>query len=117
MEEKPKELLCKSCNYKTTKNSCWLKHIETDKHKRNGEKKITKCDICDYESPSHWNLKGHKLQVHATPEERSKHKYYCNLCDIIFFCKAYQDKHNAGRNHLVKVKVQQSIDNLNNNIQ
>ena len=43
MEEKSKELLCKSCNYKTTKNSCWLKHIETDKHKRNGEKKITKC--------------------------------------------------------------------------
>ena len=43
MEENTKELFCKSCNYKTIKNSCLLKHIETDKHKRNGEKKITKC--------------------------------------------------------------------------
>jgi hypothetical protein len=112
MEENTKELFCKLCNYKTTKNNQWLKHLETDKHKRNGQTKITKCDICDYESNTHWNIKAHKILVHATIEERAKQKYYCNLCDVVFFCKAYQDKHNAGRNHNVKVKVQESLKKL-----
>jgi hypothetical protein len=115
MEENIKELFCKSCNYKTTKNTFWLKHLETEKHKRNGEKKSKKCDICDYESNTHWNIKAHKVLVHATREERQQQKYYCNLCDVVFFCKAYQDKHNAGRNHNVKVKVQESLNNFNNN--
>jgi hypothetical protein len=113
MEENTKELFCKSCNYKTNKNTFWLKHLETDKHKRNGEKKMSKCELCDYESHSHWNVKAHNIQVHATIEERQQQKYYCNLCDVVFFCKAYQDKHNAGRNHNVKVKVQESLKNLN----
>jgi hypothetical protein len=113
MEENIKELFCKSCNYKTTKNTFWLKHLETDKHKRNGEKKISKCELCDYESHSLWNVKSHKIQVHASAEERAQQKYYCVLCDVVFFCKAYHDKHNAGRNHLVKVKVQESLKNLN----
>jgi hypothetical protein len=115
MEENTKELFCKSCNYKTTKNTFWLKHLETDKHKRYGEKKSKKCDICDYESNTHWNIKAHKVLVHATREERQQQKYYCSLCDVVFFCKAYQDKHNAGRNHNVKVKVQESLNNFNNN--
>ena len=112
MTDTQKELFCKSCNYTTTKNSFWLKHIETDKHKRNGAKKTTKCDLCEYETNTHWNLKGHKLQVHATAEERAKQKYYCNLCDVVFFCKAYMDKHMDGRNHLVKVKVEESLKNI-----
>lgn len=113
MSENIKELFCKSCNYSTTKNSQWLKHLETEKHKRNGQKKIKKCDQCDYEAASHWNMKAHQIQVHATPEERSQQKFYCELCDVVFFCKAYQDKHNAGRNHNVKVRVQESLKNLN----
>lgn len=34
MEQIKNELFCKSCNYKTTINTAWLKHIETEKHKR-----------------------------------------------------------------------------------
>ena len=32
-------LFCLCCNYKTKRITDWLKHIETEKHKRNGEKK------------------------------------------------------------------------------
>ena len=92
MTEDIKDIYCKLCNYKTTRTNDWMKHINSQKHIRNGEKKTTKCDLCNYESNTHWNIKAHKLKIHATSEERSKHKYYCKLCDIIFFCKAYQDK-------------------------
>jgi len=111
---------CELCNYKTERNYDWLKHLQSQKHQRNGQKKINKCEHCDYES-THWNVKIHKLQKHATQEERSQQKYYCVLCDSVFFCKQYLDKHNAGRNHQVKLKVQQSLDeikvkiNFNNN--
>ena len=81
------EIFCKLCNYKTTNRTYWLKHIESQKHLRNGEKKTTKCNLCDYESNTHWNIKVHKLQIHASSEERQKCKFYCNICDYVFFCK------------------------------
>ena len=30
---------CKLCNFTTNSNKNWLKHINTEKHKRNGDKK------------------------------------------------------------------------------
>jgi hypothetical protein len=71
----------------------------SDKHKRNGEKKSTKCNLCDYESVSHWNVNLHMLSKHSTKEDRAKHKYYCGTCDTAFFCKAYMEKHNIGQKH------------------
>jgi hypothetical protein len=113
MEETIKELFCKACNYKTDRNYDWLKHIKSQKHQRNGEKKSTKCDLCEFESTSHWNVKAHKLQIHATPEERSQQKYYCGLCDYVFFCKQYLDKHTAGKHHQTKLKIKQSLEEIN----
>jgi hypothetical protein len=107
------EIFCKLCNYKTTKTSDWMKHIQSQKHQRNGEKKTTKCDLCDYESNTHWNIKAHKLKIHATPEDRSKQKYYCPICDVVFFCKTYQDKHNSGKIHQNKIKVLETLNNIN----
>ena len=114
MTEDIKNIYCKLCNYKTTRTNDWMKHINSQKHIRNGEKKTTKCDLCNYESNTHWNIKAHKLKIHATSEERSKHKYYCKLCDIIFFCKAYQDKHNAGKVHQNKIKIEESLKEIDN---
>jgi hypothetical protein len=114
-----KELFCECCNYKTNRNYDWIKHINSDKHQRNGEKKIHNCDQCEYTSSSTWNIKIHKLQIHATSEERSKQKYYCNLCDYVFFCKKYLDKHNIGKHHQTKLKIKLSLEELatkNNNI-
>ena len=105
-----KELHCNLCNYKTKLTADWMKHIKSQKHQRNGEKKTTKCDICEYESNTHWNIKIHKLKIHSTPEERAKQKYYCSLCDVVFFCKAYQDKHLNGKVHMNKIKIQESLE-------
>ena len=55
----------------------------------------------------------HILNKHSTREERKdKFKYYCELCDYVFFCKKYLDKHLSGRNHNTKLKVKQSLDEL-----
>jgi len=116
MSELKEELFCKCCNYKTDRNYDWLKHIKSQKHLRNGEKKIKRCTLCEYETMTHWNLRMHTLTNHSTLEERVKEKYYCNLCDVVFFCKTYQDKHNTGKHHLTKLKVKESLDIINNKI-
>jgi hypothetical protein len=41
----------------------------------------------------------HNLSSHTTKEERSKQKYYCNICDNVFFCSAYYNKHINGKRH------------------
>ena len=90
---------CQCCNYNTNIRTSWHLHIMSDKHNRNGEKKSTKCELCDYESVSHWNVKLHILSKHSTKEERSKHKYYCDTCDTAFFCSLYMERHNNGKKH------------------
>jgi hypothetical protein len=99
MEKTNKEYFCYLCNYKTIRCSDWCKHINSQKHKRGGEKKTTKCDLCDYESSSHWNISNHKLSCHSTLEERKLQKYYCDICDVVFFCNAYMKKHFEGKYH------------------
>ena len=109
MEDKNNvNLECTQCNYKTNSNSLWLRHINTDKHKRNGAKKTTKCDICEYESNSHWNIKMHKLQKHSSKEEKLTHKYYCKDCDIVLMCSAYYTSHINGKVHKNQVLVNNS---------
>jgi hypothetical protein len=112
MTDNNKEIFCKLCNYKTMKTSDWMKHIKSQKHERKGEKKSTKCDLCEYESNTHWNIKVHKLKIHATTEERSKQKYYCELCDYVFFCKAYMNKHMIGKVHQNKLKIQETLKDI-----
>ena len=51
------------------------KNLNSAKHKRGGNKKSKKCEECDLEFFSHWNLKHHKLVTHSTKEEREKQKY------------------------------------------
>lgn len=98
-EKKKKEFYCYLCEYKTAINGDWLKHINSKKHQREGKPKTTKCDCCDYEASTHWNLKQHILTQHATLEERKNSKYYCKTCDLVFFCGAYMKKHIEGKNH------------------
>lgn len=99
MEENTSEFICQLCNYKTTNNTNWFRHIETNKHKRNGNLLPKDCSLCDYKAKNHWNLKMHYASVHSSIEERKKYKYYCNMCDLVFFCKVYYDKHNNGIKH------------------
>ena len=97
--ENKKKFNCELCKYSTIKPSDWIKHIESLKHQRNGNKKPRRCDICNMEFFSHWNLKYHVLSHHSTLEDRMKQKYYCNDCDQVFFCSLYMDKHMNGKRH------------------
>ena len=67
MEKTNKEYFCYLCNYKTIHCSDWCKHINSQKHKKDGQKKTTKCDLCDYESSSQWNINNHKLTNVSNP--------------------------------------------------
>lgn len=100
-----KKFNCISCGYSTNKPSDWIKHISSKKHERFGAKKENKCDKCDYEAFNHWNLKLHKLTQHSTIEERSKSKYYCDICDVVFFSQLYKDKHMDGIRHKNYIKA------------
>jgi len=98
-EVKKKEFYYHLCNYRSSNCTNWLKHIDTKKHLRNGKPKSSKCNMCEYESSSHWNLKLHTLSQHSTIEERRNHKYYCDTCDLVFFCSTYMNKHINGKIH------------------
>ncbi len=93
------KLYCEKCNFETNRNPTWIKHISSAKHNRNGEKKPTKCEICEYESSSHWNINIHKLYKHSSKEERETYKNYCKECDIILVCKSYYEKHINSNKH------------------
>lgn len=113
MEEHTEGYYCYLCEYRTTKNSDWIKHQSTRKHLRNGKPKTTKCDKCDFTTSTHWNLKLHILSHHSTKEERQQHKYYCDTCDLIFFCSTYKNKHTNGKIHKNKILCIQIQKELN----
>jgi hypothetical protein len=115
-----KKFNCNLCNYHTNKPSDWIKHMNSNKHLRNGKKKPVNCTLCDYIGLTHWNLKMHILVNHSTIEERSTQKYYCNYCDQIFFCNSYMKTHNNGIHHKNMIlaiqlneKLQKNINNTN----
>ena len=92
MEDNEK-LYCECCDYTATANAFWLKHLETQKHKRNGQPKPTSCTLCNRSFINHITQKHHMLSAHSTKEDRVKEKYYCDCCDVVFISKMYHDKH------------------------
>jgi hypothetical protein len=93
------------CDYRTKVITNWFRHNETKKHKRNGNLLPKDCSLCDYKATNHWNLKMHYASVHSSREERQNYKYYCNTCDLVFFCEAYYNKHNDGIRHKNMLKA------------
>jgi hypothetical protein len=103
-----KKFYCESCKYGCDNNSTYKKHISSQVHARGGQKKIYKCGSCEYMSTiSAWNYKMHFLAMHATKEERAKQKYYCSVCDAVFFSPLYQNNHNKSVSHLTNVAKKQ----------
>jgi len=99
-----KKFYCAACKYGCDNNSTYKKHISSQVHARGGQKKIYKCDACDYTtSISLWNCKMHFISKHATKEVRAQQKYYCDVCDVVFFSPLYLNAHNKILSHLTKV--------------
>jgi hypothetical protein len=115
MENNIEEFYCHLCNFRTKNITNWFRHNETNKHKRNGNLLPKDCSLCDYKATNHWNLKMHHASVHSTLEERQNYKYYCNTCDLVFFCEAYYNKHNEGIRHkniLKAIELQLKINGI-----
>ena len=83
---------CEKCNYGTDIKSRLTHHEESDLHKTgerkkrekwSKEKKIYKCQDCEYTTTFNKNYLIHKLNNHSTKEERaSLYDFYCSLCDV-----------------------------------
>ena len=104
---------CECCNFTTNKPSYWLKHTQSQKHQRYGEKKIHNCKFCEYSTRTSWNMKAHILSQHATKEERLKQKYYCNDCDRVFFSSLYMINHMNGKRHNNYIKALEELNKTN----
>lgn len=111
--EKQYKYFCEYCVLQTNAPSLWLKHLSSQKHLRNGKPKTHKCEECDYECKSLWNLKMHKLSQHLSKEERSKNKYYCDICDQVFFSPIFQKTHFNGIKHKNMFLIHKYNNNLN----
>ena len=110
--EQVKNFICHNCNYETNRPCDWLRHCDSEKHKRQGRKKKHTCEECDYETTSAWNMKAHNLSQHATKEERAKQKYYCGVCDTVFFSPLYLQNHVNGSRHANYVKAVAELNKL-----
>lgn len=103
-----KKFYCETCKYGCDNNSTYKKHISSQVHARGGQKKVYKCDTCDYYTEiSLWNYKMHYIAKHATKEVRAQQKFYCEVCDQAFFSPLYLKNHNKNLAHLTNVAKKQ----------
>lgn len=113
-EEKPKkEFYCECCNHTCYNSTYWKVHINSQRHKRGGQSKSKECVQCNRKFTNHLTQHHHMLSAHSTKEERSKEKFYCEICDFVFVLKLNLDKHNKGQNHLSKVKALEILREIN----
>jgi len=71
-----------------------------EKEKKDNYKQPIKCENCDYETKNKITMLKHKLNEHATKEEREKEfKYYCFNCDFGTCTKDTMDVHNNTETH------------------
>jgi hypothetical protein len=70
--------ICEKCDYKCRFECEWKKHCETTLHKTGERKKKDnykengKCKDCEYTTTNTFLMKKHRLNEHATKEEREK---------------------------------------------
>lgn len=103
MASKLKMYECVPCKF-AAKRMCELKaHCETKRHLAGGKKSF-KCQSCDHEAVSGWNLNMHTVAAHSTKEERMAQKYYCEVCDSVFFTQLQKTRHMEGVIHILKAK-------------
>jgi len=106
-----KKFYCESCEYGCDNNSTYNKHLKSQVHSRGGQKKVYKCEYCEYETKiSMWNCKMHVIAKHSTKEVRAQQKYYCAICDVVFFSPLYLTNHNRNISHLTNVAKKQILE-------
>lgn len=104
---------CDSCGFKCRFKSQWEIHIETELHKTGKKKKRSdckdpyKCDKCNYKTKNIFSFEQHKLNEHASREEREKEfKYYCKYCDFGTYSNDLINTHNKTEKHKKQIMRQ-----------
>ena len=101
---------CDKCKYGTNLKHLLQQHFETTLHKTGerkkkdpSEKKVYKCDKCDYKSANNNNYLTHTLNNHDTAENRKKKfKFYCDACDFGVFTQSLFNTHLKTKRHEMK---------------
>ena len=115
INKKNLNLYCEKCDFQAIRPAEWLRHIETKKHLRNGQKISSNCEFCNKSFISPFSLKIHTLTFHSTVDERRGYKYYCSVCDLVFISQLYMKKHLNGKIHKNLEKAINSIKTININ--
>lgn len=105
------KFVCEKCNFKCNTACAWKIHTETEKHKT-GKKKVRSdfggpyiCEKCKYKTKNSVAFTQHRLNEHATKEEREKDfKFYCKTCDYGTFSKTFYDNHNESAKHKKRIE-------------
>ena len=110
--EKPTGYRCECCDLTFHYIQHLNKHLDSEKHKRQGKPKSAECEKCNKTFINHITKRHHMLAIHSTKEERMKEKYYCGVCDYVFISKLYMDKHLQGKFHNSKVEAMASYETI-----
>jgi hypothetical protein len=107
-------LHCKQCNFTGSTTSHFIKHLQTEKHKRSGIKKseLNICDKCGHKSQNSYHLKMHIITQHGPSDEKKEFcKHYCDVCDMGFFADLYHNKHINSVKHKNKILLNEMLTN------
>ncbi len=77
--------ICEKCDYTTSRQSNYIRHIETKKHLEK-QGKVLK-------------------SVKSVKNIKSGKKFYCEICDYSASQKSHYDKHNHTKKHLIKTSI------------
>ena len=105
---------CEYCNYKALDRSKWIKHINSQKHKRGGKTKIENniCEICGYWSVHTGNFQVHKICAHGTVEQKKQAPFYCKCCNKAYYSDLFYQNHLKSKKHNDEIKlIIKKIDN------
>jgi hypothetical protein len=104
---------CECCHYKALDKSKWNKHINSEKHKRNGKYKFENyiCNDCGHFSIHVKGFKMHHIVCHGTTEEKKSAPFYCECCNRAFFCNLFYNKHMESIKHKLSIKRHELIQN------
>lgn len=101
-----KKYKCFSCNISFDYNSHYEIHLNSNKHKNYGRKKIHYCYECEYETKYKDNLRFHLFHHHCSEKERKKYcEYYCTICKNIHKnLKSYETHCNTNKHKKLDAK-------------
>ncbi len=77
---------------------------------------LKKSNKQDFDNCDLWKIFEYYSCLKLSEEERSKSKYYCDVCDKVFFSSLYHDSHMKGIKHKNLVKLYEYNNNLNKSI-